>query len=50
MLHAQVEACPGFGMAGRDVCMLHIRGTAFLWHQVSAVASYHLSMWQRNNR
>lgn len=34
ILACRVEAAPAGGMAGRDVALLHIRGTAFLWHQV----------------
>lgn len=34
ILAFRVEAAPAGGMAGRDVALLHIRGTAFLWHQV----------------
>lgn len=30
----RIEESPAGGIAGRSVYMLHVRGSAFLWHQV----------------
>lgn len=48
----RVVPAPAGGMAGRSVAMLHLRGTAFLWHQVRYCfrAGSNASLWSASRR
>lgn len=39
ILDFRIEESPAGGIAGRRVYMLHVRGSAFLWHQVRCMAA-----------
>ncbi|KAL4436896.1 hypothetical protein ABPG75_004035 [Micractinium tetrahymenae] len=39
VLDFRIEELPGCGWGGRALLQLHIRGTAFLWHQVRCMAA-----------
>lgn len=38
ILSASVQQCDGVSLASQRVVVLHLQGTAFLWHQVSVRA------------
>ncbi|KAL4432546.1 hypothetical protein ABPG77_000483 [Micractinium sp. CCAP 211/92] len=47
VLDFRIEELPGCGWGGRALLQLHIRGTAFLWHQVRCMAAVLLMVGRR---
>lgn len=46
VLDFRIEELPGCSWGGRALLQLHIRGTAFLWHQVRAALRAGPRVWQ----